>query len=59
MSQADTPASLTMHSANCMYGRTLQPLGTLEGTFQLLFASDACNASHGCRSDPFTVRIGQ
>jgi hypothetical protein len=40
-------------------GRTHQPLGTLEGTFQLQYVGDACNASNGCRSDPFTVRLGQ
>jgi hypothetical protein len=39
-------------------GRTHEALGTLEGTFQLLYASDACNTSDGCRSDPFTVRLG-
>jgi len=40
-------------------GRTQKPLGKLEGTFQFVYFGDVCNATHGCRSEPFTVSLGK
>ncbi|HEY7896777.1 MAG TPA: hypothetical protein VIC03_00035 [Gemmatimonadaceae bacterium] len=40
-------------------GRTNQPVGQLEGIFQLRYVGDVCNAPNACQSQLFTVRIGK
>lgn len=40
-------------------GQTQKPNGELEGSFQLMYTGDVCDVPAGCRSKPFTVRMGK
>lgn len=51
--------TLTIVGPTMRGGHTNEPIGVMEGTYQLLYASEACNATNGCRSDKFTVRLEQ
>jgi hypothetical protein len=51
--------TLTIVGPTIRDGHTNEPTGVMEGTYQLLYASEACNATGGCRSNKFTVRLRQ
>lgn len=51
--------TLTIVGPTMRDGHTNEPIGVMEGTYQLMYASEACNATGGCRSNNFTVRLGQ
>lgn len=51
--------TLMITGPNVWDGQTLKPIGVMEGTYRLVYASDGCNATHGCRSNEFTVKLGE
>lgn len=51
--------TLAVYGPTSWDGQTQKPSGEMQGTFQLMYIGDACNASDGCRSEPFSVRLGR
>jgi hypothetical protein len=51
--------TLTIVGPTIRDGHTNEAIGVMEGTYQLVYSSEACNATGGCRSKKFTVRLEQ